>query len=67
MDYSTATAVAAAGSLSCREGKTGSKMPEVNYLLSVSWGYIKVCFVPLAHIAAWDNMTLHCVLVFELL
>ncbi|TKS74278.1 cAMP-specific 3',5'-cyclic phosphodiesterase 4B [Collichthys lucidus] len=30
----------------CREGeneKTGSKMPEANYLLSVSWGYIKVC------------------------
>jgi hypothetical protein len=26
----------------CREVKTGSKMPEANYLLSVSWGYIKV-------------------------
>lgn len=56
MDYSAATAVAAAGSLSCREGKTGSKMPEVNYLLSVSWGYIKVCIVLLADVAAQDNM-----------
>lgn len=27
----------------CRNEKTGSKMPEANYLLSVSWGYIKVC------------------------
>lgn len=33
----------------CREQKkTGSKMPEANYLLSVSWGYIKVCSVYLA-------------------
>lgn len=40
----------------CRNEKTGSKMPEANYLLSVSWGYIKVCGAYLRSV--WGYRTL---------
>lgn len=39
-----------------RNEKTGSKMPEANYLLSVSWGYIKVCGAYLRSLSGYRTL-----------